>query len=53
MRFGFDLFAQLAEHNGCEIVMVNQESLSPEREMVEDLMAIVQTFSCWLYGLRQ
>ncbi len=29
-----------------------QESLSPQEAMVEDLMAVVPTFSCRLYGLR-
>ena len=53
MRFGFDLFAHIAQQSGCEIVVVNQESLSPQQEMVEDLMAIVHTFSCRLYGLRK
>ncbi|MBK1656225.1 IS607 family transposase [Allochromatium vinosum] len=53
MRFGFDLFEHIARHNGCEIVIVNQESLSPQQEMVEDLLAIVHTFSCRLYGLRK
>ena len=53
MRFGFDLFAHIAMENGCEIVVVNQESLSPQQEMVEDLMAIVHTFSCRLHGMRK
>ena len=53
MRFGFDLFEQIARHNDCEVVIVNQESLSPQQEMVEDLMAIVHTFSCRLYGMRK
>lgn len=53
MRFGFDLFHHIAAENGCEIVVVNQESLSPQQEMVEDLMAIVHTFSCRLYGMRK
>lgn len=53
MRFGFDLFAHIAEQNGCEIVVVNQESLSPQQEMVEDLAAIVHTFSCRVYGMRK
>jgi putative resolvase len=53
MRFGFDLFAHIAQESGCEIVVVNQESLSPQQEMVEDLMAIVHTFSCRLYGMRK
>jgi predicted site-specific integrase-resolvase len=53
MRFGFDFFSHIAEENGCEIVVVNQESLSPEQELVEDLMAIVQTFSGRLTGMRK
>ncbi|MBP0633304.1 IS607 family transposase [Cupriavidus sp. AcVe19-1a] len=52
VRFGFDLLDHLARQNGCEIVVINQESLSPEQEMVEDLLAIVHTFSCRLYGMR-
>ncbi|EYS97421.1 recombinase [Cupriavidus sp. SK-4] len=31
----------------------DQESLSPEQEMAEDLLAIVHTFSCRLYGMRK
>ncbi len=52
-RFGFDFFEHMATENGCEIKVVNQESLSPQQEMVEDLMAIINTFSCRLYGLRK
>ena len=33
--------------------MANQESLSPQRELVEDLLAIVDVFSCRLDGLRR
>ncbi|CAK0761317.1 hypothetical protein CCP3SC1_350006 [Gammaproteobacteria bacterium] len=43
----------MAQENGCEIIVANQEHLSPQHEMVEDLMAIVHTFSCRLYGLRK
>ena len=53
VRFGFDLLDHLPHENGCEIIVVNQESLSPEQEMVEDLRAIVDTFSCCLYGMRR
>ena len=53
VRFGFDLLDHLAREHGCEMVVVNQESLSPEQEMVEDLLAIVDTFSCRLYGMRK
>ncbi len=52
-RFGFDLIQFIADENGCKIEVINQESLSPQQEMVEDLLAIVQTFSCRLDGLRK
>ncbi|MHB8255284.1 MAG: IS607 family transposase [Acidiferrobacter sp.] len=52
-RFGYDLIGHLATENGCEIVVVNQNSLSPQQEMVEDLLSIVHTFSCRLQGMRK
>lgn len=38
--------------HGCEVLVLNQQHLSPEQEMVEDLMTIVHCFSSRLYGLR-
>ena len=38
--------------HGCEVLVLNQERLSPEQEMVQDLMTIVHCFSSRLYGLR-
>jgi putative resolvase len=52
-RFGFDLVAHLCEKQGTRLVVLNAESLSPEQEMVQDLMAITHTFSARLYGLRR
>ena len=52
-RFGFDWFAYFAESHGCEIRVVNQPSLSPQAEWVEDLMAVVDSFSGRLPGLRR
>jgi putative resolvase len=52
-RFGFEYLEHVAARNGREIAVANQESLSPQQEMVEDLLAIVHTFSCPLYGLRR
>jgi putative resolvase len=52
VRFGFDFFEIFATKHGCEIVVANQEQLSPQEEMVQDLMAIVHCFSSRLYGLR-
>ena len=51
-RFGFDLIAHLCTEHRCEILVLNDERQSPEREMVEDLMTIVHCFSSRLYGLR-
>ena len=53
VRFGFDLISHIAEESGCKIVVVNQPSCSPEQEMVEDMLAIVHTFSGRLYGMRK
>lgn len=51
-RFGFDFLKHICQRNKCELIVMNTESLSPEREMVEDLMAITHCFSARLYGLR-
>lgn len=44
-RFGFEWFEHYAKVNGCELLVLNQERLSPEQEMVQDLMTIVPCFS--------
>ncbi|CUB07779.1 MAG: putative resolvase [Tepidiphilus sp.] len=51
-RFGFEWFEHYAKTHGCEILVLNQERLSPEQEMVQDLMTIVHCFSSRLHGLR-
>jgi predicted site-specific integrase-resolvase len=51
-RFGFEWFEHYAKSNGCEVLVLNQERLSPEQEMAQDLMTIVDCFSSRLYGLR-
>ena len=51
-RFGYDLLEHLCKVNGCDLIVMNQESLSPEQEMVQDMLAIVHCFSARLCGLR-
>ena len=51
-RFGFDLLSHLCHTHGCELLVINTEQVSPEQEMVQDLMAITHCFSARLYGLR-
>ena len=36
-RFGFDFLKHLCGVHRCDLIVMNTESLSPEREMVEDL----------------
>lgn len=52
-RFGFEMYRWLCEQHGCEIVVLNETNLSPEAEMVEDVLAILHCFSSRLYGLRK
>ena len=35
------------------IVVVNNEELSPQEELVQDIASILHVFSCRLYGLRK
>ena len=51
-RFGYDLLVHLCQTHDCQLIVLNTESLSPEQEMVQDLMTITHCFSARLYGLR-
>ncbi len=51
-RFGYDLLTHLYAAHQCEVVVRNQETLSPEQELVQDVMTIMHGFSSRLYGLR-
>ncbi len=35
------------------ILVVNNEELSPQEKLVEDIVSTLHAFSCWLYGLRK
>ncbi len=41
VRFGFEFFEKLCQDHGCKIVVMNSEALSPEEEMVQDLLSII------------
>jgi putative resolvase len=51
-RFGFPLIEHLCEMHQCELVVMNNQSLSPEQELTQDLLTILHCFSSRLYGLR-
>ena len=52
VRFGFDWIRHLCGKPSCELLLLNTEQVSPEQEMVQDLMAITHGFSSRRYGLR-
>lgn len=45
IRFGFDWFNDFCQKHGCEIVVLNNPSLSPEEELTQDLLTILHVFS--------
>jgi putative resolvase len=51
-RFGYDLLVHLCQTQECRLIVLNTESLSPEQEMVQDLLTITDYFSARLSGLR-
>ena len=53
VRFGFDWFNMYLESKGMELIVVNNEKLSPQAELIEDLISIIHVFSCRIYGLRK
>lgn len=40
-------------NNGAKIIVPNNPDTSPDKEMVDDLISIIQVFSYRLYGLRK
>ena len=52
-RFSFDLIKWLLESHNVKLVVSQNESLSPQQEMTEDLMSIVHVFSCRMHGQRK
>ena len=53
VRFGYEWFEAFLEKCGVEMVVVNNEKLSPQEELVQDLMSIIHVFSCRMDGLRK
>ncbi|NEQ41926.1 MAG: IS607 family transposase, partial [Okeania sp. SIO3I5] len=53
IRFGFPLIEWLCQQNGVKLLVLNQRNLSPEAELVEDILSILHCFSARLYGLRK
>lgn len=52
VRFGYGYFEAFCERHHTEVVVIDGETLSPEQELVQDLVAILTVFSARLHGLR-
>ncbi|MCY7337520.1 MAG: IS607 family transposase [Chamaesiphon sp.] len=52
-RFGVELIEWILQSCGSELLVLNQSISDPQRELTEDLLAIIQIFSCRLYGQRR
>ena len=53
IRFGYDWFEKFCEKFNTKIIIVNNEALSSNEELVQDIISILCVFSCRLYGLRK
>ena len=53
IRFGYDWFEKFCMKFNTTIMVVNNEALSPQEELVQDIVSILHVFSCRLYGLRK
>ena len=51
-RFGFAYFEKLLPMLGCELVVINRAEEQKE-DMVADMVAIITSFCCRLYGMRR
>ncbi|GCE15243.1 IS607 family transposase [Tengunoibacter tsumagoiensis] len=52
VRFGYEYFEAFCQRHHTDLIVIHGESLSPEHELVWDLIAIVTVFSARLHGLR-
>ncbi len=51
VRFGYGYFEAFCERHHTDLVVIDGETLSPEQELVQDLVAILTVFSARLHGL--
>ena len=51
VHFGYGYFEAFCERHHTDLVVIDGETLSPEQELVQDLVAILTVFSARLHGL--
>lgn len=52
-RFGFELLEHLFRKYSVELLVLNKEDKSPQEEFSEDILSIIQVFSCRWNGRRR
>ncbi len=53
VRFGYEWIEEFCEQHGAKIITMENETLSPEQEIVKDILTILHVFSSRIYGLRK
>ena len=53
IRFGYEWFERYIGKYNVKIIVVNNEILSPNEELVQDIISILHVFSCRVYGMRK
>ncbi len=51
-RFGFNYISRLLENQNCTIEVINQDH-EDETDLIKDLVSIITSFCCRLYGIRR
>lgn len=53
VRFGYDWFYRFCEKFNTKIIVVSSENLSPQEELIQDIISILHIFSNKLYSLHK
>ena len=51
-RFGFTYLERLLKDKGCEILVMNP-NVNDEQDLIKDMVSVITSFCCRLYGLRR
>lgn len=51
-RFGFNYFEYFLKQLGCRLIVINRDSEETD-DLMKDLVAIITSFCCRLYGMRR
>lgn len=51
-RFGFNYLERLLKKQNCDILVMNRDA-NDETDLIKDLVSVVTSFCCRLYGLRR